>query len=264
MKYAFAIGLNAVDPAAYGGWDGILNACENDALCINKIAMDRGFEQNYLLSSEATVKNVMETIYRLADTAVAGDLVLIHYSGHGGQVPDLSGEEKDGLDETWCLYDGMLLDDDLNFALAKFKKGVRVVVLSDSCHSGTVIKMAFMNELGGATSPKSRVKAAPQLVCREYTKANPVVKAAKRPRVRASVILISGCQDNQFSYDGATNGLFTGTLLQVYNNGQFKLGYRDFRKAIVKKMPPEQTPQLLTMGAKDKAFENITPVFYAE
>ncbi len=34
-----------------------------------------------------------------------GDLFMLTFSGHGGQVPDVSGEEADKLDETWCLYD---------------------------------------------------------------------------------------------------------------------------------------------------------------
>ena len=34
------------------------------------------------------------------------------YSGHGGQTPDLNGDEPDRKDETWCLHDGQLIDDD--------------------------------------------------------------------------------------------------------------------------------------------------------
>jgi hypothetical protein len=45
------------------------------------------------------------------------------------------------VDETWCLFDGHLIDDYLRGALAKIASGVRVVVISDSCHSGTVIRM---------------------------------------------------------------------------------------------------------------------------
>jgi len=72
-------------------------------------------------------------------------------------------------------------------------------------------------------------------------------------------LLISGCQDNQFSYDGEENGLFTGTLLQVWDDGKFRGNYRDFRKGIARLMPPEQTPNLMKMGAKNPFFENERP-----
>jgi hypothetical protein len=47
------------------------------------------------------------------------------------------------MDETWCLFDGELLDDELHELWARFTRGVRVLVLSDSCHSGTVTRMAY-------------------------------------------------------------------------------------------------------------------------
>jgi hypothetical protein len=65
------------------------------------------------------------------------------YSGHGNQVPDLDGEEPDKLDETWCLYDGQMIDDELYRMYGALAEGVRVLILSDSCHSGTVAKGMF-------------------------------------------------------------------------------------------------------------------------
>ncbi|WP_304522155.1 hypothetical protein [Bacillus toyonensis] len=46
--------------------------------------------------------------------------------------------------------------------------------------------------------------------------------------LKCSAKLISGCQDNQTSADGAFNGLFTGTLLQVWKRGVFKGNYKTF------------------------------------
>ena len=69
-----------------------------------------------------------------------GDFFFLTYSGHGGQVPDVTGEEADKQDETWCLYDGQLIDDELYFELSRFAAGVRILVFSDSCHSGTVTR----------------------------------------------------------------------------------------------------------------------------
>jgi hypothetical protein len=72
--------------------------------------------------------------------------------------------------------------------------------------------------------------------------------------VKASVLLISGCQDNQLSQDGTFNGLFTGTLKTVWNGGTFDGSYRRFHTAIGSKMPPDQTPKLSVVGVNNAAF----------
>ena len=73
---------------------------------------------------------------------------------------------------------------------------------------------------------------------------------AGRPKDAAfgpNLILISGCQDNQTSLDGDTNGLFTQNLLEVWKGG-FSGNYREFWSQISSKMPPEQTPNFFTLG----------------
>ncbi len=49
--------------------------------------------------------------------------------------------------------------------------------------------------------------------------------SGKRGDVDASVLLISGCLDNQLSQDGDVNGLFTEKVLKVWNNGRFSGDY---------------------------------------
>jgi hypothetical protein len=65
----------------------------------------------------------------------------------------------------------------------------------------------------------------------------------------ARAILISGCQDNQSSADGAHNGAFTGRLLTVWNRGNFDGNYATFHARIKAGMPADQTPNLFTMGS---------------
>ncbi len=93
-----------------------------------------------LLTKKATRSNVLAGMRAAAKALKTGDLFFLTYSGHGGQVPDVTGEEPDKQDETWCLYDGQLIDDELYFELSRFAAGVRILVLSDSCHSGTVTR----------------------------------------------------------------------------------------------------------------------------
>ena len=271
---ALTIGLNAVDPRRYAGWSGRLQACEADAHDMADIARARKFTVQRLLTRRATRRAVLAGIARAATALRSGDIFLLTYSGHGGQVPDRNHDEPDLQDETWCLYDGELIDDEINRALARFKSGVRVLVLSDSCHSGTVTKAMFYAARvaagagpGAAGAERIRYRNMPREVALRtyrahrtmYDKLQDAIKGDPRAAVRAAVILISGCQDNQLSQDGDFNGLFTANLLRVWKEGSFKGSYRTFHSAIVRSMPPDQTPKLFTIGASARAFEKLRP-----
>ncbi len=134
------IGLNTVSASAYGGWTGPLASCEFDANDMAALARAQGIKASVLLTKKGTRANTLAAIRSAAKSLRAGDLFFLTYSGHGGQVPDVSGDEADKQDETWCLYDGQLIDDELYFELSRFAAGVRILVLSDSCHSGTVTR----------------------------------------------------------------------------------------------------------------------------
>ena len=136
------IGLNSVDPKCYGGWSGKLSSCENDARDMAAITSSLKFENSILLTHQATVDDVVGGIRSVSKRLRSGDFFCISFAGHGGQVIDINDEEEeeDGKDETWCLFDRQLLDDELNFLFAEFAAGVRILVFSDSCHSGTVTR----------------------------------------------------------------------------------------------------------------------------
>lgn len=257
------IGLNRVDPNQYEGWDGQLAACEADAKDMLALAKKRKFKSSkLLLTKAATAVAVTNAILAAAKTLKAGDLFLLTYSGHGGQVNDTNGDEKDRMDETWVCYDRQLVDDELFDLWAKFKAGVRIFVLSDSCHSGTVTRAipAFIS--GGPrvrAMPLTVVRAVQSAHAKLYRDIQSAHPAAEKAKVKASILLISGCMDNQLSLDGDRNGLFTGTLKKVWNGGKFKLGHRKFRDVIVSKMPPDQTPNYSAIGKVDASFEAQTP-----
>jgi hypothetical protein len=75
------------------------------------------------------------------------------------------------------------------------------------------------------------------------------------------VLLTSGCQDNQLSLDGTHNGLFTATLLTVWNGGTFRGGYRRLHKQISQRMPSTQSPKFTVIGAPNKAFSTTARAF---
>jgi hypothetical protein len=134
------IGLNAVDPDGYDGWDGPLVACEFDAKDMAALAESRGFETKTLLTKDAASSAILEALGEAASSLSAEDVLFLSYSGHGGQVPDGNSDEDDRMDETWCAYDRQVVDDELYSAWAAFSAGTRIIVLSDSCHSGTATK----------------------------------------------------------------------------------------------------------------------------
>jgi metacaspase-1 len=267
------IGLNSVDPGAYSGWSGPLQACEADANDMELIAKKRGFKSTKLLTKQGTRSAVTNAMSHAAKTLKAGDIFFLTYSGHGGQLPDLNDDEPDNQDETWCLYDGQIVDDQLNHLYAQFAAGVRVLVLSDSCHSGTVTKLAYYQgtSYSRSATPSSeeiRYRFMPhEIVLRVYRdhadEYDPILQdeslKAARSKVKATVMLISGCQDSQYSQDGMFNGLFTGHLLKVWKNGTFQGDYRTFHKRILSRMPPDQSPNYLIEGAANDAFEKQSP-----
>lgn len=272
------IGLNQVDPDQYGGWAGKLTACEADAKDMALLGEQNAYQVRTLLTQEATVERVTGAIAEAAGALDSGDMLFLTYSGHGGQVPDGNGDEADDYqDETWVLYDRQIVDDELYALYATFKAGVRILVLSDSCHSGTAYKLmpkiiqpAVLEERFGGREPediKAHSRAMPRDVQDQdykdrkslYDGVQASVKAKGQTDLSASLVLISGCADSQLSGDGARNGVFTARLLDVWNNGKFKGSYSGFHKNIVQGMPLDQVPQLSPAGDGSQAFLRQRP-----
>jgi hypothetical protein len=291
------IGLNHIDPNAYGS-NGELMNCINDANSMESIARSRGFQTEILTDAQATSGTVLSRIDAAATSLVAGDIYLITYSGHGGQVPDDSGEEADGMNETWCLYDRQLIDDELYSMWSRFAAGVRIFITSDSCHSGSVVRMLlrdhssiqtvkreinpeYLNKIQAGLAkhfklglPKDPLAAFPQkrmlpvtVSFADYMKRQNMYRSLRtiagpksRAQINCSLIFISGCQDNQLSSDGTgSNGLFTQTLLETWDNGSFNGDHSRFYNDILGVMPPEQTPNYVTLGINIQPFQDQRP-----
>ena len=262
------IGLNRVDPNHYRDehgkpWDGALVACESDARDMQALAQSQGFQTQLLLSEEATADAVMGAIARAAQELKSGDILLVTYSGHGGQVPDRNGEEEDDVDETWCCYDRQIVDDELYTLWGQFRPGVRIFMLSDSCHSGTVARdpeLQVAAPHGKARVLPLEVQAATYRAHRSlYDRVQTDNPAAEQVEIGASVILISGCQDTQLSADGDRNGLFTEKLLQVWDGGRFEGNSLHFQRRIRAEMPSYQSPNYFRAGTPSRAFEEQRP-----
>jgi hypothetical protein len=273
------IGLNSVDPDYYAGWDGALNACEFDAKDMKAISKKQGFITKLLLTKNATHDKVMKALDDSSKKLTSGDHFILTYSGHGGQVPDLNGDDtEDRKDETWVLYDRELIDDELYTMFGKFEQGVRILVLSDSCHSGTVTKVAAykrlmpnlvqtFNKRQAKVSSTEKFRAMPLDIQNKtyeadkdyYSKVQKSLRSGERTAVGACVLLISGCQDNQLSLDGKRNGAFTEALRKVWKDGKFRGGHAKFHREISRLLPPTQSPNYFKVGIQDIQFERMKP-----
>lgn len=285
------IGLNEIDPAHYGS-KGELFGCHNDAKAMAAIAKERGYDvMGVLLDKTAKVKALRDKVKEAADTLKAGDIFLITYAGHGSQMPDFDGDEgdkirdggtPDGMDETWCMFDREFLDDEQYEMWTWFKDGVRILVVSDSCHSGSVIRaterglMMIDPSNPGALSCRTRLlprdsrvhvltehRAFYRIIADETAgRLKDALGGVRRRRgangLECTVRLLSGCLDHQTSADGDVNGLFTQQLLLVFEQG-FSGNYDKFHRAIRKIMPSEQTPNHMVIGRKDPGFDTQSP-----
>jgi metacaspase-1 len=143
------IGVNKIDPLHYLDTNlGTLDSCITDARAMAEIARQQGFndpvplfnEPNKVLTNnDAQAETVINAILGSLAKLDEGDTFFLTYAGHGGQVPDINRSEGDGYDETWCLHNRQLLDDELLELWTLAKPGVRIIIVSDSCHNGTVI-----------------------------------------------------------------------------------------------------------------------------
>eukprot|EP00997_Jenningsia_sp_PLL12_P002879 NODE_1513_length_1140_cov_191.428048_g1150_i1.p1 GENE.NODE_1513_length_1140_cov_191.428048_g1150_i1~~NODE_1513_length_1140_cov_191.428048_g1150_i1.p1 ORF type:complete len:353 (+),score=103.76 NODE_1513_length_1140_cov_191.428048_g1150_i1:55-1059(+) len=143
----------------YKGMQGELRGCVNDVLTMQQLLLSQGFEggdQMRILADDPDVssilpnsRNILESFHWLVEGAQEGDSLFFHYSGHGGQLRDDDGEEKDGMDETIIPLDyqttGQMRDDTiLKSLIVPLPKGVTLTVVMDCCHSGTVLDLPYI------------------------------------------------------------------------------------------------------------------------
>lgn len=129
--------------------------------CINDVHQIKGVLQRYygfdeediklLLDEDATREGILAGLDWLVEGVQSGDVLVFHYSGHGSQVDDDSGDEWECRDEILVTYDhdwdNPLRDDDLKDRFDRVPLGANLTIISDSCHSGTVNKLVTETEI---------------------------------------------------------------------------------------------------------------------
>jgi hypothetical protein len=274
---ALTIGLNTLDPAHYAGASPTLSAAEADATTLAGLARNEGLEATCLLGSDATRFQVLAAL-EAAASLTGGDLFFMSYSGLGSQLPDFTGTEADGLVETWCLHDGMLPVRAVYAKLALLHDDVRVFLLTDTCHSGTVSRIPYdvlrstlqLEKEAGAQPPprpRSAFRDLPLSIAQrtfsQHRDAYRALLSQLPPEptagIHAKAIHLASCQDNQLAEEGGQHSAFVSRLLEVWKGGQFKGDYRALFLRMLRKMPPTQSPRYEVLGTRAPEFEHQRP-----
>ena len=227
---ALIASLTHVDPKAYNGWNGDCPGTDVDASVFRDMCYSHGVPYVKLENSQATIANVIENAVSVAKSLDStGGLLVLFFSGHGGQVPTQSqGLEDDGLDETLCLWDGQLRDKDIWSLLNRLPKNVRVWMVTDCCNSGTNYRKPrnFSVAIKRLANERHAVRAARGIVERAESQ-------------EPNLLHWGGCGDGESSYGSVNGGKFTTALVDTYNP---RLTYREWFNSAIKRMPAYQRP----------------------
>lgn len=211
-----------------------------------------------------TQARVKKEIEGLVSGAKSGDVLLLHYSGHGANVPDKSGDEADTRDEILCPTDldwyDPLLDDWLRDVLDSLPKKVNCTVVMDCCHSGSntrefhppdakIISRFLPNPLDLMAAESGRSLRGRLRSKRKKKKSRSLGHKDVRD-VNIPEVHISGCRDDQTSADarigGSYNGAMTYSLTRVLKAKKGNVTYRQLHAEMLKWLKGKyaQVPQL--------------------
>mgnify|MGYP000640527626 FL=1 len=149
-RRALVIGIGQQEDKAWGKING-----DKDVAYVAEMlkgAMYKEENITRLVNRQATKVGIVGAFKRMVASCRQGDMVYIHYSGHGQQMTDVHNDERDGLDECWIPYDACrkasatyhgekhLTDDELNVYLNAIRNKIgakgKLLVVIDACHSG--------------------------------------------------------------------------------------------------------------------------------
>ena len=245
-KKALLVGINS-----YPDPENALHGCLNDVRQVGDLLRGHfGFPGDgavrLLTDARATTAAIVSSLRWLVDDSRPGDVLVFHYSGHGSQVPDLDGDEVDGLDEIICPYDldwdHPLTDDDLHAIVGGLSAGVNLTVILDSCHSGTGLR-----DLAGTRRPLLH----PPARLHRLIRADLAMRRFGAKAAQSGAILIAGCRSDQSSADADIAGVYHGALTFYLCRAIEDLGYCGTYRAVVtrtrrllKENGYEQVPQI--------------------
>jgi len=240
VRKAVLCGLNAYADAP-------LKGCINDAENLRRLLIETyGFRADdiHLLRDAEAVKGRLRQEWQwLTAGARAGDVLVFHFSGHGSNVPDTSGDETgDGRDEITCLADmdfrnpaTYLSDDEWFDWVQGVNEAARLIVIKDTCHSGGSSRAMTVLDAEGrprqvlVDGPRSRsvppgvtvseeqvsnarYLAPPDLPGGGLRGAGPAPKLRPSRLRQARNLNLMACREDQTAADAYVDGKFQGAF----------------------------------------------------
>jgi hypothetical protein len=223
-KKALLIGCN------YSGSSYELKGCINDVNTVGNKLASWGFDITKLTDYESgllypTKKNIIDNLNKAIDdiNGIFDDnaCLVIYYSGHGSQVADINGDEISGKDSVIIPLDfrqqGVILDDTIRSILIRAQENRKILTIFDSCNSGSICDLRcnwFASSYKQTPFLKQKIYTEPNLIPR----VNFIIND-KYPETSADVISISGCKDDEYSYElvnvnNTVGGALTYSLLK--------------------------------------------------
>lgn len=212
-RRALVIGLGQQEDKAWGKING-----DKDVLYVDKILMDAKFKAGNirkLVNQQATKKAIVNAFKLLMAQSRRGDVIYVHYSGHGQQMKDVHNDEKDGLDECWIPYDAYrkpckedrgekhLTDDEVNYYLNAIRNKIgdvgKMLVVIDACHSGDATRGSDDEVVRGVEDIFEAIKSFIWGKPSEKGKEKVVNPKAKENKERW--ITISACRSDQVNIE---------------------------------------------------------------
>lgn len=272
------VGVDVVGPTGPGSQT--LLGCKNDARAMAELAEAYGFaERELVLDQDATLNAVVDKLKLVAPEIKKGDIFLFTFAGHGSYIGDEDLDELDRRDETLVLSDFMLCDDVLRLDIwPLFDPGARILMVADSCDSGSV--SGFMEDSVGIRPAGPQITGNLELPATSHVPDSvncpPLARGISNlerlqhivankefyealfrdlPRsktIQASVLLLAACPDSASTADGYPHGAFTQALFDVMK-GSSPLNYDDLVQSVAKRLRP-QTPVLSVIPEANPAF----------
>lgn len=243
-----------------------LEGCKNDVEVMECMLRQQfGFTDiRKLVDKEATRAAILAAFDKLVEDTNPGDVVVIHYAGHGSQKTDLEGDEPSGLDSTLMPHDTHgrkgtpeqnldITDDEIHLKLLAMRTS-NITLIIDSCHSGTITRDA-----DDALACTMRGEAPDTRPAAAMPTSN--IPEARWPELSVDIgdkyVVISGCRDDERSGEAEVDlgngtmrkhGALTHFLVQEMRSAGATTTYRDvFERAAAKvtaKRAGQQHPQL--------------------
>lgn len=280
-KRALVIGLGKQQDKAWNKING-----DKDVPFVQAMLKNAGFKSvTTLVNRQATKVGIVRAFKRITASCKQGDVVYIHYSGHGQQMTDVHNDEKDGLDECWIPYDACrkasatyhgerhLTDDELNVYLNAIRNKIgakgKLLVVIDACHSGDGTRgdddeiVRGVEDTLVVDNQSARGLYETFEAIKSFFMGNNVRENAKAKPLAERWITISACRSDQVNIEmkKPTVGKLTYALWKELKNID-KVGNDEFMKRIRKfvNRNTSSRPQQPEMTGEDINKYNITDI----